>query len=76
MYLGELLLGVMEDNGCSITTKALGGICYVRFVSMPATQDRFHCIQKRVVAFTLLSYLLLAIYLFICCSSSSPAQEP
>ena len=29
MYLGELLVGVMEDNGCSITTKALGGVCYV-----------------------------------------------
>ena len=27
MYLGERVLGVMEDNGWSITTKALGGIC-------------------------------------------------
>ena len=38
MYLGERVLGVMEDNGWSITTKALGGICTSVFVSMPGTQ--------------------------------------
>ena len=39
MYLGEPVLGVMEDNGQSITTKALGGIYMYVFVRMPGTQD-------------------------------------
>ena len=60
MYLGELLLGVMEDNGCSITTKALGGICYVRFVSMPATQD--HIITLAAPAQQLHAYVFLTLY--------------
>lgn len=59
MYQGEMLLGVMEDNGWSITTKARGGICMCVFVSMPGTQD--HIITLAAPAEQLHAYVSLVV---------------